>query len=101
MAYLRYKICFMIFVKDISRCTFLCGAYVAPKISTRHTKVCTPEFLGAFINTSTYTLTEGRAFKTLLKEHYAIVLDSCYTFTKNYEHGNEHDVDRAYGVCIH
>ena len=30
-----------------------------------------------------YILTEGgRSFKTLLKENYAIALDSCYLFTK-------------------
>ena len=30
----------------------------------------------------TYILKEGRNFKTLLKEIYAVVLDSCYMFTK-------------------
>ena len=31
---------------------------------------------------NTYILTEGRNFKTFLKESYAIALDSCYIFTK-------------------
>ena len=32
-----------------------------------------------------YILTEGgRSFKTLLKENYAIALDSCYLFTKKF-----------------
>ena len=39
----------------------------------------------------TYTLTEGRNFKTFMKENYAIALDSCWTW----------NVDSAYGVCIH
>ena len=29
-----------------------------------------------------YILKEGRNFKTLLKENYAVALDSCYLFTK-------------------
>ena len=29
-----------------------------------------------------YILTEGRNFKTFLKENYAIALESCYLFTK-------------------
>ena len=46
-----------------------------------------------------YILTEGRTFKTFLKENDAISLDSCYLFTKNnVEHGFEHDTDSAYGV---
>ena len=54
-----------------------------------------------FIGTNTYILTEGRNFKTFLKENYASALDSCYMFTKkNVEHGIEHDVDSAYGVSI-
>ena len=33
-------------------------------------------------------------------ENYA--LGSCYLFTKKcVEHGIEHDIERAYGVCIH
>ena len=36
-----------------------------------------------------------------LKERYAVALDSCYIFSKNVKHGIEHDVDSAYGVCIH
>ena len=51
-----------------------------------------------------YILTEGgRSFKTLLKENYAIALDSCYLFTivthllKNVKHGIEHDIDSTFG----
>ena len=52
---------------------------------------------------SMYTLTEGRNFKTFLKENHEIALDSCYLFIyyKYVEHGNEHDIDSAYRVCIH
>ena len=39
--------------------------------------------LVVFIDMNTYILTGGRSFKTLLKENYAIALDSCYLFTKN------------------
>ena len=46
-----------------------------------------------------YILTERRNFKTFWKENLAISLDSCYLF--NVENGTEHDVDSAYGVCIH
>ena len=30
---------------------------------------------------NTYKLTEGRNFKTFLKENYAVALDSCFVFT--------------------
>ena len=52
---------------------------------------------------SMYTLTEGRNFKTFLKENHEIALDSCYLFIyyKYVEHGIEHDIDSAYRVCIH
>ena len=33
------------------------------------------------------------------QENYAIGLESCYSF--NLEYGTEHDIDSAYGVCIH
>ena len=46
-----------------------------------------------------YILTERRNFKTFWKENWEISLDSCYLF--NVENGTEHDVDSAYGVCIH
>ena len=35
-----------------------------------------------FIDMYTYILTEGKNFKTFLKENYAIALDSCNLFTK-------------------
>ena len=37
--------------------------------------------LVVLIDGNTYILTEGR--KTVLKENYAIALDSCYILTKN------------------
>ena len=44
-----------------------------------------------------YILKEGRDFKTLLKENYTIVSDSCYLliYYKYVEHGIEHDI-----VCL-
>ena len=48
---------------------------------------------------NTYTITGRRNFRTLLKENYAVGLNSCYLF--NVEHGTEHDIDSAYGVCMH
>ena len=53
--------------------------------------------LVVFIDMETYILTEGRHFKTFLKENYAIALDSCYLFTKKMF---EHNIDSAYGVCM-
>ena len=46
-----------------------------------------------------YILTEeGRSFKTLLKENYAIALDSVVTYLlKNVKHGIEHDIDSTFG----
>ena len=46
-----------------------------------------------------YLLTEGgRSFKTLLKENYAIALDSCYLFTKMLSMGlNMIYIDSTYG----
>ena len=35
-----------------------------------------------FIDMNNYTFIEGRNFKTFLKDNYAIVLHSCYMFTK-------------------
>lgn len=72
---------------------FLCGACEAPKVSTRHQKNCAPESLIlsalklplcelAFLDIDSYILTEDINFKILLRENYAIVLDSCYMFTK-------------------
>ena len=39
----------------------------------------------------------NQEFQTLLKENYAVALNSCYLFTKKMF---EHDIDSAYGVCI-
>ena len=44
--------------------------------------------LVVFIDMNTYILAEGRNFKTFLKENYTT------------EHGTDHDIDSAYGVCI-
>ena len=64
-----------------------------PKVSANkaYKKNCVPEFpiLLAlkyylhvyFTGMNMYILTEGRNFKTLLKENYAIALDSCYLLT--------------------
>ena len=71
------------------------GARMAPKVSTKHTKNCAPEFpilsalklhscdLVVFINKNAYLLTEDKNLKTFLKENYSVGLDSCYIFTKN------------------
>ena len=48
-----------------------------------------------------HILTEGRKYETLLKESYAVALDSCWVLTENVFNGIEHDADSAYGVCIH
>ena len=51
---------------------------------------------------NSYILTEGRNFQIFWKENYAIALDGCCLLTKkNVEHGIEHDIDSAYGVCKH
>ena len=42
---------------------------------------------------SMYILIGGRSFKTFLTENYAIALDSCYWFTKNFKQGIEHGID--------
>ena len=52
-----------------------------------------------FYRMNTYILTERRNSETIWKENYTIGLKSCYLF--NVEHGSEHDIDRAYGVCMH
>ena len=47
-----------------------------------------------------YILTERRDFKTFWKgRKLCNWSDSCYLF--NLEHGTEHDIDFAYGVCMH
>ena len=68
---------------------------MTPKVSTKHTKNCAPEFpifsalklhscdLVVFINMNAYLLTEDKNLKTFLKENYSVGLDSCYIFTKN------------------
>ena len=48
---------------------------------------------------NTYIHTERRNFKTFRKENYTIGLSSCYLL--NFEHGSEHNIDSAYGVCMH
>ena len=47
-----------------------------------------------------HNITERRNFKTFWKqENFAIGLDSSYLF--NLEHETEHEIDWAYGVCMH
>ena len=60
--------------------------------------MCTCNFY-RYEDMNTYILTERRNFKTFWKENYAVGLDSCYVF--NLEHRTEHDIDSAYGVCMH
>ena len=42
---------------------------------------------------------EGISKHSGKQENFAIGLDSCYLF--NLEHGTEHEIDRACGVCMH
>ena len=42
---------------------------------------------------------EGISKHSGKQENFAIGLDSCYLF--NLEHGTEHGIVRAYGVCMH
>ena len=42
---------------------------------------------------------EGISKHSGKQENFANGLDSCYSF--NLEHGTEHEIDRAYGVCMH
>ena len=42
---------------------------------------------------------EGISKHSGKQENFANGLDSCYLF--NLEHGTEHEIDRAYGVCMH
>ena len=46
-----------------------------------------------------YLQKEGISKHSGKQENYAIGLDRCYWF--NLEHGTEHDIDIAYGVCMH
>ena len=49
---------------------------------------------------NTYIHRERRDFKPFRKENYTIGLSSCYLL--NFEHGtDEHNIDSAYGVCMH
>ena len=81
--------------KSITRCTFLQhDSHMHLKSQRGIQKNCVSEFpvlsalkspssrLVVFIDMNTNILTEGRNFKTFLKENYAIALDSCCLFTK-------------------
>ena len=57
--------------------------------------------LVAFIDMNTYILTEGRNFKTFLKENDATSLDCCYLFTKKVLNMELNMMFSAYGVYIH
>ena len=97
-AHLRYAIWCMISQKILTRCTFR-GARVAPvKVSTKNKKLCT-RISNSFSAETTfmwtsdfnkhehlyynYIRTEGRNFKTLLKEVYSVALDSCVEYLLN------------------
>ena len=89
----------MVSEKSIMKYTFLhcCGARMYQKSQqTKHTNKMCSKFsssfiqplklpycvLVIFIDMTTYILTEGKNFKTFLKENNAIALDNCYLFTK-------------------
>ena len=55
----------------------------------------------AFIDINTHMLTEDRNFKTFSKEIDANASAAVTYLLKNMKHGTEHDIDSAYGVCIH
>ena len=81
--------------KSIARCTILCcSARVHQKSQHGIRKNFVPKFpifsahnlpsceLVVFVEMNWYILTQGRDFKTLLRENYAIVWDSYYLLTK-------------------
>ena len=80
----------MISEKGITRCTSPPrGARMPQKSQQGIQKNCIPEFpiLSnsfplVFTDMNMYILTEGRDFKKLLRENYAIALDSCYLFIR-------------------
>ena len=77
------------------------------KICTRISSSFRPYLLPSYVpvvlrGMNNHILTEGQNFKIFWKENYAIALDGCCLLTKkNVEHGIEHDIDSAYGVCKH
>ena len=79
---------------------------VAPKIIghnniTMHENNCLYVAWASGFHVYENILTESRKYETLLKESYAVALDSCWVLTEKMLHGIEHDADSAYGVCIH
>ena len=96
----------MISEQKITRCTY------GTSLNKAHTALCTinsnsfsPEILSCellvFIDMNTYIITDVINFETIMKQNYAVALDSCYMFTKkNVEHGIKHDIYSAYGVYI-
>ena len=70
------------------------GTHMEPKVSASHKKKCVTEFsmlpalkltscgLLILIDMNRYILTEGRNFKTFLKEILAFAWDISYIFTK-------------------
>ena len=106
----RYTIWFMFLKKVISQGARFFEDTCGTKSHNKAHKNCAPEFLipsalkltscelVVFIDMNAYILIEGRSFKTILKENYAVALNSCYLFI---EHEIENDADSAaYGVCI-
>ena len=78
-------------------------AGIKKKLFTRISNSFSPWVLSScvlviFIDMNTYILTWRRNFKTFWKQNDATGLDSCYLF--DVEHGTEHDLDSAYGVCM-
>ena len=59
--------------------------------------MCTCDFYRYEMNT--ILRKEGISKHSGKQENFANGLDSCYSF--NLEHGTEHEIDRAYGVCMH
>ena len=100
------KIFVMISEQKITRCTY------GTSLNKVHTALCTTtsnsftsEILSCellvFIDINTYIITDVINFETIMKQNYAVALDSCYMFTKkNVEHGIKHDIYSAYGVYI-
>ena len=97
-----YTIWLMISEKSIMVYTFLHhGPWWCVPCTKGLSKQCIQKKLFTRISNclKTYIHTERRNFKTFWKENCTIGLNSCYLL--NFENGTEHDIDSAYGVCVH
>ena len=97
-----YTIWLMISEKSIMVYTFLHhGPWWCVPCTKSLSKQCIQKKLFTRISNclKTYIHTERRNFKTFWKENCTIGLNSCYLL--NFENGTEHDIDSAYGVCVH